>query len=70
MSNRIHACLDGETPLDALTSDEQQQVAGLVTTIEAVATEVRGVRAPDLTARVMDAAPARTDAPARQAAFT
>jgi hypothetical protein len=58
MSNdRIHAWLDGDLPLDALTADERAAAGGLAAAVEAASAQLRAVPAPDLSARVMAALP-------------
>jgi len=58
MSNdRIHAWLDGDLPLDALTADERAAAGGLGAAVEAAAAHLRAAPAPDLSARVMAALP-------------
>jgi len=58
MSNdRIHAWLDGDLPLDALTADERAAAGGLAASVEAAAARLRAMPAPDLSARVMAALP-------------
>jgi hypothetical protein len=58
MSNdRIHAWLDGDLPLDALTADERSAAGALGAAVEAAAAQLRAAPAPDLSARVMAALP-------------
>lgn len=58
MNDRIHAYLDGELPLEALTTDERARAAELRRALDAASARLRATRAPDLTARVMAALPA------------
>jgi hypothetical protein len=61
MSNdRIHAWLDGDLPLDALTADERAAAGELGAAVEAAAAHLRATSAPDLSARVMAALPRST----------
>jgi hypothetical protein len=58
MSNdRIHAWLDGDLPLDALSADERATAGELGAALEAAAAQLRAAAAPDLSARVMAALP-------------
>ena len=58
MSNdRIHAWLDGDLPLDALSADERAAAGELGAVLEAAAAQLRATPAPDLSARVMAALP-------------
>ena len=58
MSNdRIHAWLDGDLPLDALSADERAAAGELGAAVEAAAAHLRATPAPDLSARVMAALP-------------
>ncbi|MFL5385506.1 MAG: glycogen-binding domain-containing protein [Longimicrobiaceae bacterium] len=58
MSNdRIHAWLDGDLPLDALSPDERAAAAALGDAVEAAAAHLRAAPAPDLSARVMATLP-------------
>jgi hypothetical protein len=58
MSNdRIHAWLDGDLPLDALSADERAAAGELSAAVEAAAAHLRAAPAPDLSARVMAALP-------------
>lgn len=58
MSNdRIHAWLDGDLALDALTADERAAAGELGAPVEAAAAHLRATSAPDLSARVMAALP-------------
>jgi hypothetical protein len=58
MSNdRIHAWLDGDLPLDALTADERAAAGEMGASVEAAAAQLRAMPAPDLSARVMAALP-------------
>lgn len=64
MSNdRIHAWLDGDLPLDALTDDERAEALRLRARIDAAAEPLRAAAAPDLAARVMASLPARSPSP-------
>jgi hypothetical protein len=58
MTDRLHAWLDGELPLDALTEQERADALALEATIAAAAARFRDVPVPDLTGRVMAALPA------------
>ena len=61
MSNeRIHAWLDGDLALDALTADERAAAGELGAAVEAAAAHLRATSAPDLSARVMAALPRAT----------
>ena len=61
MSNeRIHAWLDGDLALDALTADERAAAGELGAAVEAAAAHLRATPAPDLSARVMAALPRST----------
>ncbi|HEV7588274.1 MAG TPA: hypothetical protein VGO40_09165, partial [Longimicrobium sp.] len=58
MSNdRIHAWLDGDLSLDALTAEERAAAGRLGAAIEGAAARLRAVPAPDLSARVMATLP-------------
>src|SRR3954451_21552068 len=58
MSNdRIHAWLDGDLPLEALSAEERAAAGELGTALEAAAAQLRAAPAPDLSARVMAALP-------------
>jgi hypothetical protein len=58
MSNdRIHAWLDGDLPLDALSAEERTAAGELGAAVEAAAAQLRVAPAPDLSARVMAALP-------------
>ena len=61
---RVHACLDGEIPPEALTPAERARLAGMESTIGETAAVLRAAPVPDLTARVMDALPRPSPAPA------
>jgi hypothetical protein len=50
---RVHACLDGELQLEALTPAERARLAGLESAIGEAVTALRGAPVPDLAARVM-----------------
>lgn len=58
MTDRIHAYLDGELPLAALSPEERARAARLEAAAAHVARRVEAVPAPDLSARVMAALPA------------
>jgi hypothetical protein len=58
MTDRLHAWLDGELPLDALTEQERADALALEATIAAAAARFRDAPVPDLTGRVMAALPA------------
>ncbi len=58
MKNRIHAYLDGDLPLEALSPPEQASAAEMRRALDAASSQLRNVRSPDLTARVMAALPA------------
>lgn len=57
MTDRIHAFLDGELPLEALSPDERARAARLRDVTEHVARRLTAAPAPDLSARVMAALP-------------
>ncbi|SOD02053.1 Glycogen recognition site of AMP-activated protein kinase [bacterium JGI 053] len=58
MSNdRIHAWLDGELSLDALSAEERAVAGEMGAAVEAAAAQLRAGPAPDLSARVMAALP-------------
>ena len=61
--DRIHACLDGELPPEALTHSEHEQFLILQSAIGDAVTVLRSTPVPDLTASVMAALPARESAP-------
>lgn len=50
---RIHACLDGDLPLDELSQTERARLVELQSAIDSSVAELRGEVAPDLSARVM-----------------
>jgi hypothetical protein len=59
MSNdRIHDCLDGRIPREALSADERQRLAALEATLREASAALRAAPTPDLTSRVMAALPA------------
>jgi len=59
MSNeRIHAYLDGDLPLEALTGPERAEARALETVFHAASAHLRATPTPDLSARVMAALPA------------
>ena len=64
-SDRIHAYLDGELPLEALTPDERARAEALSQVLGAASAHLRAAPAPDLTRRVMAALPA--EGPRRRA---
>lgn len=55
--DRIHACLDGELPREALTADELHRLEALETMLAGTTAELRRVAVPDLAASVMAALP-------------
>ncbi|HET7463978.1 MAG TPA: hypothetical protein VFJ82_22165 [Longimicrobium sp.] len=56
--DRIHALLDGELPLEALTPDERDEARALRAFLDAAAEPLRAIRAPaGLAARVMASLP-------------
>ena len=58
MSNdRIHAWLDGDLVLDALSAEERAAAGEMGAAVEVAAAQLRAVPAPDLSARVMAALP-------------
>jgi hypothetical protein len=59
MTHRIHACLDGDIPAEALSPEERAHLAGMERALGAAAGHLRAARAPELTGRVMAALPAR-----------
>src|SRR5215207_7733891 len=67
MTNRIHAYLDGDLPLESLAPDEQARAARFRDALDAASQALRAERAPDLTARVMAALP--REAPRRRSPF-
>ncbi|HEV2131104.1 MAG TPA: glycogen-binding domain-containing protein [Longimicrobiaceae bacterium] len=60
MNERIHACLNGEVPLEALSAREQAQLREMQAVIGAVADRLHAHPVPDLAAQVMRALPAAT----------
>lgn len=65
MTERIHACLDGDLSRDDLLPSEREQLAELEGTLRAAVGHLRAVPVPDFTARVMAALPpAEAPAPA------
>jgi hypothetical protein len=59
MSERIHAYLDGDIPLHALTPDERARLAEMEDVLGAAVRQVRAHPTPELAGRVMAALPAR-----------
>lgn len=57
-TERIHACLNGEVPPEALSTQEQAQLQEMQAVIGAVAAHLRTYPVPDFTQRVMQALPA------------
>lgn len=67
--DRVHACLDGELDAASLTPSERARLEALRAASDEVASVLRSVVAPDLTARVMGALPpelAQTPSPERR----
>lgn len=58
MSDRIHAYLDGDLPAEALSPEERARAAALERALDAAASSLRSVKAPELAGRVMAALPA------------
>jgi hypothetical protein len=66
-NHRVHACLDGEIPREALTPAERAELAALEATLGEAAGALRAAPAPDLVARVMASLPeASAAAPSRR----
>jgi hypothetical protein len=68
MTDRLNAYLEAELPFEALDANEQAEALALESAIRTAAGRFAGVRAPDLTDRVMAALPAepsRAAVPAR-----
>jgi hypothetical protein len=63
MNDRIHAWLDGDLPLDALTAEERDRARGIQAALDLTAS-IQDVRSPGLADGVMARLPAR--APARR----
>jgi hypothetical protein len=63
MSERIHAYLDGEIPLDALSPEEREHALRVRAALARAVERVAAAPAPDLAGRVMAALPARERAP-------
>lgn len=59
MSDRIHACLDGDLARDDLSPAERARLVELEEALGAVVDQLRATPAPDLTAAVMSRLPAR-----------
>jgi hypothetical protein len=57
MGDRLNAYLEGELPFDALDANEQAEALALESAIRTAAGRFAGVRAPELTARVMASLP-------------
>ncbi|HEX8209682.1 MAG TPA: glycogen-binding domain-containing protein [Longimicrobium sp.] len=57
MSNRIHACLDGEIPAEDLSPAERARLAEMERILGAASQHLRAVAAPELAGRVMAALP-------------
>jgi hypothetical protein len=55
---RVHACLDGEIPAEALTPAERARLIGLESAIGEAAAVLRAAPVPDFSTRVMEALPA------------
>lgn len=53
MTDRVHACLDGDLPVSALSDAEQAHLARLEASIDAVAESFRAYPVPDLVDAVM-----------------
>lgn len=64
MTDRIHACLDGDLPPEALSPAERARLASLESQIQEVAVALRAAPVPDLTARVLQSLPAQKTAAA------
>ena len=70
MTDRVHACLDGDLPVSALSDAEQAHLARFEASIDAVAESFRAYPVPDLVDAVMRQLPAApTPARARSAAW-
>ena len=63
MNDRIHAYLDGELPLEALTEAEIAEVLAFEQELGTVTASLRAVAVPDLSARVMASLPAQGPRP-------
>ena len=59
MSNRIHACLDGDIPAEELFPAERARLAEMERVVDAASRHLRAVAAPELAGRVMAALPTR-----------
>lgn len=69
MSDRIHACIDGDIPSDDLCPEERAALAEIEEVVGSVVGHLRSLPTPDLTAAVMRSLPPRTaEAPAEPAA--
>jgi hypothetical protein len=55
--DRIHACLDGDLPMEALSEDERHRLEALKAALADAATAIRAAPVPDLAGRVMAALP-------------
>lgn len=55
--DRVHACLDGEVPRDALSPEERVRLDALESTLRATLATLRAAPAPDLVGRVMNGLP-------------
>ncbi|MDQ3556092.1 MAG: glycogen-binding domain-containing protein [Gemmatimonadota bacterium] len=64
LHDRVHACLDGEIPREALSPDERVRLDALEATLRDTAAILRAAPAPDLVARVMNSLPEVRRAPA------
>ncbi|HEX8359534.1 MAG TPA: glycogen-binding domain-containing protein [Longimicrobium sp.] len=59
MNQRIHAHLDGDIPIEALTPDERARLAEMEDALGAAVRHLRAMPSPELAGRVMAALPAR-----------
>jgi hypothetical protein len=57
MTDRLHACLDGEIPRESLSPQERARLAALESVIEGATAALRAAPVPDLSERVMRALP-------------
>ncbi|MQA90101.1 MAG: hypothetical protein GEU90_07690 [Gemmatimonas sp.] len=62
--DRIHACLDGQLPREALREEELRQLQALEAALADTKSALDTVPVPDLTSRVMEALPAPDGTPA------